>query len=298
MACSRSPASKRPCGRQASRTSLSSGLAVLLGLSAASAVPACRSETPEPKKVSEVEPAVEPKVRPERKGPFADPNTEPPPPRNEPQLDDAAVTKAMADARAHAAAGRSTVAIQTLRACANKVPQSVACEAEIGLLMLEAEQQRAHAHYYIAQAAAAEPADAEDALYRRLGAAAMKAAQFETARAAYGVLRARDVATVDELMQYAHALQADASTTDEAADVYARAYELDGTKHELLRKRATLLAQAGDHARAADLFAQYVELAAPEPRVKNALETRVAQLRAQAKAEDGKAASAAKDGAK
>ncbi|MEM6292919.1 MAG: hypothetical protein AAGA54_16710 [Myxococcota bacterium] len=294
MAHSRSRASKRPFGQRASRRSLSSGLAAMLALGAVAASTACRSETPEPKKVSEVEPTIEPKVRPERQGPFADPNAEPPPPRSEPQLGAEALATTMRTAKDHAAAGRATVAIQTLRACANKVPQDVACEAEIGLMMLEAKQQRAHAHYYIAQAATAEPAEADDALYRRLGAAAMKAAQFETARAAYGVLRARDVATVDELMQYAHALQADASTTDEAADVYARAYELDGTKHELLRKRATLLAQAGDHARAADLFEQYLEAAQPQPREKNALQTRVAQLRQLASAEDP----GSKDGAK
>ena len=243
---------------------------------------ACRDDPPEPKKVAEIEPTIKPKVRPERDGPFRDPNVDPPGPRTETQLPAKELEATLARGRALAAEGRETVAIQTLRKCANRIPQSVECEAEIGLTMYGANQHLAHARYYLWEAANAQPAEADDELYRRMGEMAMSKSQFATAAAAFGVLLAREKATADDLENLAHALQADSGNADEAADAYARAYVLDPTRHELLRKRATLLGQNGDHARAADLFEEYLGKAAPEPKLRAALEERIAMLRQQA----------------
>jgi tetratricopeptide (TPR) repeat protein len=246
---------------------------------------ACRNDPPEPKKVAEVGPVVKPKVRPERKGPFSDPNVDPPGPRAETQLPAKELETTIARGIALAAEGRETVAIQTLRKCANRIPQSVLCEAEIGLTMFAANQHLAHARYYLAQAATAAPAQEDDALYRRMGEMAMSKSQHETAAAAYGVLMARDKATADDLEQLAAALQSGSGRRDEAADAYARAYALDATRHELLRKRATLLGQGGEHGRAADLFEEYLEKAAPDEKLRTAIEQRVLMLREEAKSD-------------
>jgi len=247
-------------------------------------LPACRTDPPEPKKTAELEPVVKPKVRPKRQGPFRDPNVDPPGARKDTQLPAKELKDTLARGKSLVAEGRTTVAIQTLRKCANRIPQSVECEAELGLTMFAADQHLAHARYYLAEAARAAPAEAEDSIYRRVGTMAMSKSQFATAATAFGVLMARETATADDLEQYAHALQAEGGSTDEAADAYARAYTLDPTRHELLRKRATLVAQGGEHARAADLFEQFIEKGSPDAKLKQALEERVALLREQAKA--------------
>ncbi len=256
-----------------------------LALALCMAVACGGSDTPVPKKVSELEPVVKPRVKPERDGPFHNPNVDPPGPRTQTQIPSADLARTIERGKAQAGEGRTTVAIQTLRKCANRIPQSVECEAELALTMFAADQHVAHARYFLAEASRADPAQAEDALYRRMGTMALDKAQFSTARSAYGVLVARETATADDLEQYAYALQSEAGYTDEAADAYARAYALDGTRHELLRKRATLLAQAGDHARAADLFEAYVEKGSPDPKVKTALQERVISLREEALAQ-------------
>jgi cytochrome c-type biogenesis protein CcmH/NrfG len=143
----------------------------------------------------------------------------------------------------------------------------------------------AHARYYLAEAARGQPSVDDPELYRRVGEMALRKSQFATAIAAFGTLRAKDVATADDLERLAQALQSSKGSADEAADAYARAYELDGTRHHYLRDRAILLAQSGDHARAADLFQQYLDNGKPEAKERAGLEERIEMLRAQAKAD-------------
>lgn len=239
-------------------------------------------EAPEPKKVAEVEPAVEPKVRPKREGPFRNPKIDPPGPRTDVQLPEPELAAAIARGKALRAEGRATVAVQAFRKCANKIPQSVTCEAELALTMFGAKQQLAYAKHFLLEAANAQPASTDDGLLRRIGETAIANSQYPAARSAYGVLLAREVATADDLEQFALALQAERGNADEAADIYARAYALAPTRHELLRKRATLLGQNGDHTRAADLFQAYLDKAKPEDKIKLALEQRITMLRAEA----------------
>lgn len=240
-------------------------------------------EAPEPKKVAELEPVVQPRVRPEREGPFRNPKTQTPGPRAGEQLSESELEAAIARGKALRAEGRATVAIQAFRKCANKIPQSVTCEAEQAITMLGAKQQLAFAKHFLLEAANGQPASPDDELYRRIGETAIAHSQYPAARSAFGVLLARDVATADDLEHLAQALQAERGNADEAADVYARAYTLDPTRHELLRKRATLLGQNGDHTRAADLFQSYLDKAKPEEKIKLALEQRIAMLREEAK---------------
>lgn len=241
-------------------------------------------KAPEPKKVAELEPVVKPRVRPERKGPFRNPKTDAPGPRAGEQLAKSELEAAIAQGRALRAEGRATVAIQALRKCANKIPQSVTCEAEQAITMFGAKQQLAFAKHFLLEAANGQPVSPDDGLYRRIGETAIAHSQYPAARSAFGVLLARDVATVGDLENLAQALQAERGNADEAADIYARAYALDPSRHELLRKRATLLGQNGDHTRAADLFQSYLDKAEPEEKIKLALEQRIAMLRAEAKA--------------
>lgn len=242
------------------------------------------SEPPAPQKVAEIEPTVKPKVKPKRRGPFSNPNIDAPGPRTETQLPTKKLEATIARGRKLAEDGRDTVAIQTLRKCANRIPQSVECEAELALTMFADNQHVAHARYYLSEAARGQPPVKDDELYRRMGEMAMRKSLFPTAANAYGLLRGRGTATADDLEQLAHALQASDGSKDEAADAYARAYELDATRHPLLRKRATLLAQVGDPARAADLFAQYLEKGEPTAEERTALEQRIVTLRAEADA--------------
>ncbi len=248
-------------------------------------------KAPEPKKVAELKPVVEPRVLPERKGPFRNPNTQAPGPRAGEQLPESELAAAIARGQALRAEGRATVAIQAFRKCANKIPQSAACEAELAITMFGAKQHLASAKYFLLEAANAQPASPDDGLIRRIGETAIANSQYPAARSAYGVLLSREVATVDDLERLAQALQAERGNADEAADIYARAYVLDPTRHELLRKRATLLGQNGDHSRAADLFQSYLDKAKPPEKVQLALEQRIAMLREQAKAGASKPAS-------
>lgn len=240
-------------------------------------------EAPEPKKIAEVEPAVEPRVRPKRAGPFSNPKTDAPGPRAGQQLPQPELGAAIARGKALRVEGRATVAIQALRKCANKIPQSVACEAELAITMFGAKQQLGYAKHFLLEAANAQPASPDDSLIRRIGQSAIAHSQYPAARSAYGVLLAREVATADDLEQFALALQAERGHADEAADIYARAYVLAPSRHELLRKRAILLGQNGDHGRAADLFQTYIDKAKPDDEVKLALEQRIAMLRAEDK---------------
>lgn len=239
-------------------------------------------EAPEPKKVAEVEPVVAPKVRPQRQGPFRNPKTDAPGPRADAQIPESELAAAIARGKALRAEGRATVAIQAFRKCANKIPQSITCEAELAITMFGAKQQLAYAKHFLLEAANAQPASPDNGLLRRIGETAIAQSQYPAARAAYGVLLAREVATADDLEQFALALQAERGNADEAADIYARAYALAPSRHELLRKRATLLGQNGDHTRAADLFQTYLDKAKPEDKIKLALEQRIAMLRAEA----------------
>jgi tetratricopeptide (TPR) repeat protein len=248
-----------------------------LGVSLASA---CHCSEPQPVLVTDQDPIVEIPVRPQRTGPFKDPNVEPPDPRSEPQLEASALAATIAKGRKQAAAGQTMIAINTLRQCANRVPQSLTCEAELALLFAEAGTHKAHANYYLDEAARVDAPELDDGVYRQLGEAALKRARFDAAASALGIVTARGNGTANDYAELARALQHGSTRLDEAIAALARAYELDPTQHEWLRKRGVLLAQTEDTARAIEAFEQYIEAVGEDGPQVAGVKTRLAELRA------------------
>lgn len=251
-------------------------LAALAGLCAG----ACKREDPAPTKVSEREPLIQPPRLPERTGPFSDPNVDAPGPREGGQLPRAELNEVIEQGREQSEAGNIGLAMQFLRRCANKKPQSVPCEAELGMVLAKGKKYKAHARYYINEAAKTDDPDTPVELYRRLAKAAADFAQFEAAASALGIVANRGEATAQDYIDRAQALQADPSRIAEAAQAYAKAYELDPESHELLRERATLLAQIEDYEKAIELFNLYKDkVGAHSPHVP-IIDQRIAELEA------------------
>ena len=204
-------------------------------LAAAGLLAACRCQEPEPTRVSDQAPLIEPPSRPERTGPFKNPALEGPGPREGAQLPPEEIAAAIEQGREEAAAGRPLVAAAALRRCANKIPPSIACEAELGIVLAEAGTHKATADHYLAAASEVDDPAVDDDTYRRLAAVAAKRARFASAASALGIVAKRGHATADDYAARADALQNDPTRLEEAIDALDRAYELDPTRHELLR---------------------------------------------------------------
>ncbi len=230
-------------------------------------------------KVSEQAPVIEPKTLPPRTGPFSNPEKDPPKERSKPQLPPEELATTLAKAREMLSKGQHLPAIQQLDRCANKIPQSVECEGELGVVLAETKRRKAHAIYYLEQAAKAEPAEAPTELYRRVGASALGLARFAAAEAAYGIVVARNEADANDYGQYAAAVQGAKSSLELAIDAYLRGYELDPTKTEWLREAATLMSQSGDDERALAQLEKYAAVANLGERDKQLLDRRIEQLR-------------------
>ncbi|MCB9570011.1 MAG: hypothetical protein H6710_22790 [Myxococcales bacterium] len=212
------------------------------------------------------------------KTPIRHPDREPPPPRAEPQVTDEELARILDEAARLAESGDRNGAMIALRACANKVPASVLCEARLGILLLDVDTRRAECRYFLGEAARAEDAGADAALYRELGDALMQLAMFDEAALAYqrridhGATDAADYALL------AGALQGINGREAEAADVLRRAFELDPTEVRYLHDEAVLRGQLpGQAGRAALLFREYVGRV-PEGESAAKLEIRIAEL--------------------
>lgn len=229
-------------------------------------------------KLSEQAPVIEPKELPPRTGPFSNPETDPPKARAEAQLPPEELAAVLAEARDHLGKGEQLPAIQQLDRCANKVPQSVECEAELGIVLAESKRRKAHAIYFLEQAAAAP--DADTGLYRRVGEAALQLARFKAAEAALGIVVARKEATAEDYGHYAAAVQGAKGSLELAIDAYLEGYALDPSRTIWLREAATLLSQIGDDARALQYLQQYATAAALTGQPKQALDQRIAELEA------------------
>ena len=246
---------------------------------------ACKRDEPAPTKVSEREPLIQPPTKPKRTGPFTDPNVDPPGPRETGQLDGEELQRSIAKARARIEAGELIVGMQILRRCANKTPQSVPCEAELGMALAKAKKYKAHARYFMAEAAKVDDPQTPTDTYRKLAAAASDFAQYATTATALGVVVNRGEATSEDYAALAVALQADPSRTGEAIDAYARAYELDPKGYEYLREQATLLAQVQEHEKAIELFKAYKEKVGAHSPLVPAVDARIRDLEARVAAQ-------------
>lgn len=243
----------------------------------------CKSDPPAPVRVAEQDPIIEPRVRPERTGPFRNPNVDAPSPRQGKQLDAEALAATRKQARDQFADGKPDLAISTLQRCANKIPQSIECEGELALLLLRTKKQKAVADYYLDEASIARPATAQTSQYRRMGTVALENARYEAATAALQIVVDRDEATVDDYINYGRTLRRDRARLEEAIEAYAKAHALDPKRHALLDDQAKLLERQGDHSGAADMLRRYIAATTHVGRDAKVLEQRLAELEQLAK---------------
>lgn len=214
----------------------------------AAALLACSAPpAPTPTKVSEKPLASVPPPSPPIASPFVNPNKEPPPPRSEPQLPADELAATLAKAAGERQIDAKAQATQTLRACANKVPQSVRCEGELAALLAETPNHKYEAEYYLKQAIAADEPDLDAAYYRHLGEALQLKGMFDDAATAFTrmIERSKPATAADHYL-LATVLQGVPARIAEATDQLHRAYELDPTQHAWLRDEAILLGQQAD----------------------------------------------------
>jgi tetratricopeptide (TPR) repeat protein len=217
----------------------------------------------------------------DRESPFKNPSTDPPPPRSEPQVDDATLARLLTEADQHLAAGNTMKAATVLQDCANKVPPSVRCEAKLAIALTGKKAYKAHARYYLREASMVDDPTIDADLYRELADAALAAAQFEAAEDALNIVVSRPNPTAQDYAELSRALQADANNTAAALDALELAYRLDPSQPKWLRDMATLSSQLGDMDRARELIRRYAETIG-DPRSKAEAEAWLAQLDASA----------------
>jgi len=128
-----------------------------------------------------------------------DPDTDPPPPRDEPQLADAELETVLANARPLVVSHDVSAALLQLNRCANKLPQSGECEALLAIVLLEHRLHRAHAHYYLAEVVAKDHPDVTSEQLRQLARLATSRGRFAEADKALAILEARGDADDEEL---------------------------------------------------------------------------------------------------
>lgn len=251
-----------------------------LALVAASACSAPSS--PEPTKVGEMPANLAPVKPPPPPGPspFFSPDREPPPARSEPQLPPEELAAALAAAAEALKVGDETTATLRLRACANKVPQSVRCEGELAMLLIKQRRHTVEARYYIDQALAADDPALDEAYHRRFGAAMLAQGRAREAAIAYERMVARIQPTAADWYLLSEALQGDPTRLPEAAEAAHKAYELDPTHLDWLRTEAILLGQIPD--KIAQAIARFEEYRGKiqDPELVADTDRRIAELRA------------------
>lgn len=229
---------------------------------------ACGSPAPPaPTKVSESKHVLaEPQRPPPRDpdSPFRRPDKEKPLPRSEPQVPAEEITAALAASDKAKAAGNPMEAALALWPCANKVPQHIRCEGELGMLLAELPNRRYEANYYLEQAIAEDDPTADADFYRRMAGALRKVPLFREAGVAYQRMIARLPApAAADFAQLAEVLQGVPEREAEAAAALHRAFELDPSQLDYLRDEGLLLAQIFDRrAEALTLLTRYRELVA------------------------------------
>lgn len=232
--------------------------ALILGAAACGGAP----QQPPPSKLSEAASPIQAPPRPisDIETPFRRPNKEPPLPRSEPQLPPEELAATLARAEEERKIGDELRAAATLHACANKVPQSVRCEGELGALLARSPQFKYEADYYLAAVASAADDPALDAgFYRRLGQALVVKGRHADAATAYQRMIDRTKpATAADYGLLAETLQGVPDRLVDAAEALRLALELEPTHIEWLRDQAILLGQVPDRLpRAIELFEDY-----------------------------------------
>jgi len=223
---------------------------------------ACSTPPPPPSKLSEAESPIQEAAMPtsEIESPFRRPNKEPPLPRSAPQLPPEELAAALKRADEALKIGDALNAAAALRSCANKIPQNVRCEGELGAVLASSPPFKYEADYYLDQVAGAADDPALDAAYyRRLGEALRAKGRFADAAVAFQRMIDRTTpATAEDYNLLATVLQGAPDRLYEAAEALRRAYELDPTRIEWVRDQAILLGQTPDKIpRAIELFEEF-----------------------------------------
>lgn len=246
---------------------------------------ACGSPAPPaPTKVSEsTHVLAEPqqRVRRDPDSPFRRPDKEKPLPRAEPQIAADQLDAALAAAAAARAAGNNLEVALALWPCANKIPQHVRCEGELGMALADTPNRRYEANYYLEQAIAEDDPTADADFYRRMGDALRKVPMFREAGVAYRRMIARSQApTAADYAALAEVLQGVPEREAEAADALHKAFELDPTHLDYLRDEGLLLAQVFDRrAEALAILTRYRDaVAASAPDQAAAIDRNIASL--------------------
>lgn len=220
------------------------------------------------------------KPRSDVPSPFRHPANEAPSPRSEPQLAPAELEAAIADAATALAGGDEMTATVRLRACANKVPQSIRCEGELAMLLSKHRRHKAEARYYIDQALAADDPGLDEAYYRRLGLALKERGLAADSLIAFERMMQRITPTAADWWLLSEALQGVPDRTAEAAEAARKAYELDPTQLEWLRVEAILVGRAPDKiAQSIALFEEYKSKVKDPEQLADA-DRKIAELRA------------------
>jgi tetratricopeptide (TPR) repeat protein len=223
---------------------------------------ACSTPPPPPSKLAEAESPIQEAALPksEVESPFRPPNKEPPLPRSAPQLPPEELAAALNRADEARKIGDNVNLAAALRSCANKIPQNVRCEGELGALLASSPRFKYEADYYLDEAVAAADDPALDAAYyRRLGQALRDKGRFADAAVAYQRMIDRSTpASAEDYNLLATVLQGAPDRLYEAAEALRRAYELDPTRIEWVRDQAILLGQTPDKLpRAIELFEEF-----------------------------------------
>lgn len=235
--------------------------AVLLALSSVACQGAPQQSAPQKlDKSRSLAAAAEKGASAHKKSPFRNPSKEPPPPRSGDQLADDELAKTIETARTLAEENTPVGAIRELRKCANKIPPSPRCEAELGLLLADEKMRQADAIYYLTEAVKAPDASADADLYRRLGDTLRGKGKSADAARAYQYLLEREPENAENHARLATALQGVAERIEEAADALAKASELDASKLQWKYDEGLLRAQiAGQTDRAVALLEEYLD---------------------------------------
>jgi tetratricopeptide (TPR) repeat protein len=251
-----------------------------LALTVLALVGACPREDPTPTKVIDRNAIGGQQPPPKRETPFNNGNIEPPPPRSEPQLGPDELEAALIGAAQDLDAGRVSEALIALRKCANKLPPSARCDGELGMALLENKLQKAHARYFVAEAAKHDDPDADLGFYRRLAKSAQRHGRSATAVDAMKIAIGRPGVTADDWALYAEVLQHDQANLEQAIDALGRAYSMQPDQHRWLRDQAILVAQTNDTKRAIELFERYKDIMRSVPHEVQMAEQRIAELKA------------------
>lgn len=259
---------------------------------------------PSPTRIDEAPGALDekkPKKSPARDpgSPFSNPDKEPPRARSEPQQAPEELAATLKHAEEARKIGDEVEVATTLRACANKIPQSVRCEGELGAILAKQPRFRYEADYYLYQAINADDPTLDAPYYRRLGdALAFKGKYADAATAYQRMIDRSSPATADDYNLLAVALQGVPERIAEAVEALRKASELDPTRVDWLRDQAILLGQMpGKVAQALAVFEDY-RGRITDPQLVADADRRIADLKADLEREAAPAPAPKKPGKK